>query len=201
MKAILDQIKEETEKFQKQTTEQVLHMFNKTKEVPPAAFLLTMHEGKFGVGIIKLKKVMIDDDGKDIAHGIIKHACDKYKPFAMAFVSEGWMVKGEKEQMEDLLDEEGNMKVRPMNHPERIETVFINFETLDKVGMQSWQIIREDGKEPRLEPLTILEEKDWQNKKDLKFHGRFSGFLNDMLMNMFTDVPNNTEIKNTDVKN
>lgn len=201
MEALIQKIKEETEKFQKQTVEQVLHMFEKRKEVPPAAFLLTFKDDKFAVGILELKEVMGDDDGKDLAHEIIKQACQQIKPFALAFVSEGWMVKGEKEDMQELIDEQGNMKVRPMDHPKRIETVFINFETLDRVGMQSWEIIREEGKEPRLEPLAILEEKDWQDKKGLNIEGRFSGFLNDMMMDMFRDLPNNTEIKNTNVKN
>lgn len=201
MNPILKQIKEETEKFQKQMEEEVLHAFEKYKEVQPAAFLLTFIEGKFQAGVIELNEVMRDDRGKDLAHEIIKQACQQLKPFAMAFVSEGWMVSGDKKDVSELLDEQGNMKVRPMDHPDRIETVFINFETLDKVGMQSWKIIREEGKEPRLEPHVILTEEHWQNKKDLKIEGRFSGFLNDMLMDMFKDAPNNTEIKDTNVKN
>lgn len=200
MKQILEQIKAETEKFQKQIEKEVLHMFEKHKQVPPGAFLLTFREGSFSIGLLDLEDVMTDDRGKDIAHEIIRAACNEFKPFAVAFVSEGWMVKGEKQDMKDLLDEDGNMKVRPMNHPERIETVFINFETYEKVGMVSWEIVREEGKEPRLEPLAILTEKEWQEKKGLKVQGRFTGFLNDMYSEMFSNLGDSTDSKQKDVK-
>lgn len=200
MKAILDQIKAETEKFQKQIADEVVSMFNKAHQVPPAAFLLTFKDGKFSIGLIDLEPVMFNDTGKDIAQYIVKEACNQLKPFAVAFVSEGWMVKGEKQNLEDLMDDEGNMKVRPMNHPERIETVFINFETHEKAGMQSWKIVREEGKDPYLEPMEILTEGDWKDKKGLKIKGRFSGFLEDMYADMFGDLGNSTETPNKDVK-
>lgn len=175
MKTINEQIQLELDDFTKTITEMVSDRFTEDHELEPVVFMLSIKEGKPAIGIVHgLGQLFGSDEGKDVAAEALKEINESAKPIATAFASEGWYLSTTKDKSSDLIDKEGRMKVRPSDHPDRLEMLFINFETHDRICMVTWSILREEGQPPMIVELNPPE---WVSKKVMVVQGRFGNLL------------------------
>lgn len=175
MRTIDEEIREELDKFKIYVADLITGMFAEHHAISPTVFMLMYKDREWGAGVVGgLESLFVNDTGKDIAAMVMRKISKEAKPLATAFVTEAWVVKTTIDKRREVLDDQGEMKVRPMDHPDRIEAVIIIVETHNKHCMISWEIVREDGKAPWLKSMDLGE---WMDKSDNKLEGRFTGLL------------------------
>jgi hypothetical protein len=116
---------------------------------------------------------MRDEREKETWVLAIRQLCTKTDAVAVVVVNEAWMVKAEANE----IDEKGNMRVRPIDHPRRIEVVSMMVEHA-KFGCEIWsaEIIRDGDK-------ATLGEFSKSDDGPLSVRGRFTQFIPQRTMN------------------
>jgi len=145
-------------------------------------------ESIWGVTIIVFDNKMLAEENKPMLETSIVDAIHKTKAYAIAFVTEGWMVnvqdirnKNQDEIAKKIMS--GNMKVREL--PDKIEVLQMTceFATGERI-MPIWKIIR-PGNDPNADPLLIefnddvkmpLIKLESPSSEDVSIQGRFCGF-------------------------
>ena len=107
---------------------------------------------------------------KDMWVAAIRDLCSRSNAVAVVVANEAWMVAAER----DEVDDNGHMKVRPVDHPNRIEVVTMMVEHAS-FGSEMWtaRIIR-DGDEAHLGEFS-------KGPGDIR--GRFTQFIPQRAMN------------------
>lgn len=192
MKTINEEIEEELNDFKTKVTKMITSRFKEDHEIGPVVFMLALKDKKWQMGVVGgLEQLFDSDQGKEMAADLLKEANKEMKPLATAFSSEGWMVESTRDKSHELMDDNGRMKVRPMDHPDRVEMLFISFETHNKQCMLTWKIVREDGKDPYLDPIHKDMLTNWVDKTDDNMKGRFTG----LLQNNYSEIVQELEKK------
>lgn len=94
------------------------------------------------------------------------------EPLALAIVSEGWAVEGRNES--DIMNDDGTYKIKPADHPNKIEVVHLSIETSKTEYMILWKIQRDPDSQPILVQKDSL---DWQAKNPNRPSGVFQNLL------------------------
>jgi len=173
MKTINEKAQEAIEDFEDKIKSMVTGIFKKDGKFEPTVFMLVVRDGQLAVGIIPdIGKLFDTDEGKELAAHLIRKINEELKPIALAFASEGWCLKKNKDEVDDDGKFEG---ARPSEHPDREEILFVTLETHDKCAAIHWDIVRTivpDGE--LIEKLA----QPWSKKGD-HYAGRFSNLLTD----------------------
>lgn len=175
----------DSEKIIKEFTEKVSDVihekFKSDGQILPALFFAKeTDENKTRFGFVPgLEDLMGDDDKKNQLSQILKEIVKQVKPVCVCFVTEAWMVKNDSN---NIIDKKGMYKSgakRPSEHPDKIETVMLSFETHTKEMKIIYEIIRDNNAKPYLKLDEELNEIfEWTEKSDKKQIGRFSNLLN-----------------------
>lgn len=168
-------------KFQSMVSQTVLESFNKNKMIEPMVMMLVIkpEEKKPALVIMPgLNDFMRNERTKDQLVDLIKSTGQMFKPIAIAMVSEGYILIKNADDFKDPKDLE---KIGPISeHPDRVETLYITYETHDKSGMESYKINR-IGKLVELEDYL---KQDLAPVNDYHTQGRFSNFLKENYENI-----------------
>lgn len=146
MKTIQENINKNIEAFKSIIKDSVEERFKEDNSVEPVAFGLVMKDDKFGIAIIGgLEALFVSNETKRLLPAVMEKLTTEIKPIALAFVTEAWQVIA---NPKDVLNPDGSYKtgLSASTHPDRKESVVINFETHDKVSVTSWLIDRSNEK-------------------------------------------------------
>jgi hypothetical protein len=122
-------------------------------------FCLFLEDGQYQVHTVVLAPLPDENRGKEAIAYALGQMVEKYD--AYVFLTEGWMVKQDKE--------DPPLNVRPSQHPKRIETFQLHFVT--KLGdelFRTWHILRHTDK-----PAELVHDHD----TEIPTAGRFANFF------------------------
>jgi hypothetical protein len=168
-------------KFQSMVSQTVLGLFDKNKMIEPMVIMLVVkpEEKKPALVIIPgLNDFMRNERTKDQLVDLIKSTKQMFKPIAIALASEGYILLKNANDFKDPKDLE---KIGPISeHPDRVEALYITYETHNKSGTESYKI-------NRIGELVELEDyfkQDLVPMNDYHTQGRFSNFLKENYENI-----------------
>lgn len=169
-------------KFQSMVSETVLALFNKDKMLEPMVIMLVVkpEEKKPALVIMPgLNDFMRNEHTKDQLVDLIKSTNQMFKPIAIAMASEGYILMKDAKDFKDPkdLDKIGRIS----EHPDRVEALYITYETHNKSGTESYKINR-IGELVELEDYFKQELVPINNTYHIE--GRFSNFLKENYENI-----------------
>lgn len=134
---------------------QALRNFKKDGDLCPVfMFLYPEKDQKKLQGMVtSLTLAFQDDDGKEKASQMMRDVCRKHNAVATLMIVEGWYIMIDKKT--DL-----DNTPRPSKHPDRMEAVFITFQTVTaETEMITYKILRDRDK-PYLVRIKELDKTD-----------------------------------------
>jgi hypothetical protein len=158
-------------------------IFEKEGELHPVAHLAIRMDPESGKqldrpGIMTVMCPSLENDrAKDMWVHAIRQLCAEHHAVAAVVVNEAWMVQADPSEV----DENGQMKVRPADHPKRIEVVTMMVEHA-KFGTEIWSArILRDGDNASLGKFS--KGFDDSNVNPTGISGRFTQFIPQRAMN------------------
>ena len=174
--------------FENMLMKMVPDVFKEQGGINPVVFAIAEDQNTKEVSFAVLEGLgemfMEGPAGKEMAVEAIKTTlADHIKPMAMAFVSEAWTVRIDKDEVDGHTDKRGNLKIAPKDHPDKVEMLFIAMETHSTENMISWEI----GSEEEGRALTPMIESEWVDKNENSKRGRMSDFLKENYVDIVAD--------------
>jgi len=126
-----------------------------------------------------------NDQGKDALAETLRHITKQLDADLVLMILESWMVKPNEEET-DYIQKHGEWKVRPSQHPDRIEIVFF---TVSKPTGESWSAWAEITRDANNKPSIPLEP---PKLEFLKAGGRFGNLFENGIEGGETDGPAST---------
>lgn len=174
------QFNEEVNLFKEEVINLTTKIFESNKEITPILFNFLYKEDseKQPIGVIGgFHHLIIDEKSKKEVALSLRKMVEKIKPIAVAFISEGYALKGKEEDFKDI---EKYLETKSISeHPNRKEVIVINIETHDQECIVTFNINR-DKKEPVLE---LSDSVDWQSKGE-----NTDGLLQNFLTECYIEI-------------
>ena len=181
-----------TNDFKDQIHHMVKEMFESNGGINPVVFALCKPEKEGEQLVVTVLEGMAplfnSDINKEIAAGLIRKTMTKLKPLAIAFVTEAWVIVANKDELSN--EEFEKMKsggIKPSEHPDRKEVLFITTETHNRENIMSWDITEENDKRVLSKEPFSSEMGNWSEKK-------MTGKLTNFLKESYVDLVNNVEL-------
>jgi hypothetical protein len=175
MKTLKEEFEKNLTDFRSMVIEMATDKFNEDKGIEPTLFGLIVKDNKMAlVVLVGLGELFVNDQKKDLASIIIKEVTKELKLLAVCLITEAWAAKAPI-NFESVIDAEGNYiegAVRASEHPDKKETLTMNFESNKQEAFECLQIIRE-GENVSLKKLYS---ENWKDKKPGK-KGRFKDLV------------------------
>lgn len=165
---MLDVDKEVT-KFHKQCKSLGQSLMEEHSQISMTVAILTQSKGmEFTIGVVPAVGFLYDTEDKEPFFDAMKHVIKITKPIAIAFISEAWMVKKEKDDTYDF-----DIPVRDQDN--RQEVLMVQIETYKDTSLTVYNIIREEASHGE-EISLALDLEETKISKD-KVGGLFSEML------------------------
>lgn len=194
MKTVQETFNELLTRFADDTIQLVTNIFKQDKRLDPVVIGMVIKDGKPGIAILEgLAPFFRNDQDKELAARIIKEAAKEIKPVALMFATEAWLSERKREDLDKIVDEDGNYKkgvTRPSEDPNRKEVLMIHLETFDKEGFHYFDIIR-DGEKVSLTKREGSE--GWAPKGTHMLKSRFGDLLKDNYSEMAESIRKDLE--------
>lgn len=152
----------------------------------PAVFFIRSKPGdpKDDIGILEIPEEGFHSKAnKNITAMTIKEAIKDFKPYAIAFISESWVVDASslsEEEQEELK----SGRIAPADHPNRMDAVHISFETGTTCKMSSWIKKQENGQSELVDHSVNSE---WLLKAEDRLQGIFTNLLEESYVDLEVD--------------
>ena len=169
MKTIQEKQEEAVINFKKDVLEILNRRFSEDGYIVPVVFGLVLKKGKLVIGVLGgLEQFFINREAKRTAPAVMKAFTDAVKPVAIAFATEAWI-----RIADNTKDVESDVPVS--EHPDKIETLSVFFETFDKNANQLYTIHKGMSKSGK--DLKEFKALDWTPKSKNMMTGQFINIL------------------------
>lgn len=176
MKTIEEFYNDEIKKFKEQVSDMIFKAYNESGVIEPVLFALIIKDGVTTLGILGgLEQLFVgNEELKEKAAEVIKKFNKEFKPIAIAFASEAYVLTAPVNKT--VIDEDGvylDDSFRPSVNPDSKECVVINFETAKEQGIMYWEIIKIGD----LKDLSLIQDLKLEPKTESEALGILSNLL------------------------